>query len=64
MTALVMPMTLIGLHALSVDTPATTFTGRRCSRIARTRLSAPMTFVATASSGKYSQDGTCFSAAA
>ena len=63
-TALVMPMTLIGLHALSVEMPTTVSTRELAAIVARTSSSAPMTFVRTASTGKYSQVGTCFSAAA
>ena len=62
--ALVMPITLTGLQALSVEMPTTVSTGRRCSRMARTMFSGPPMFVCTASKGKYSQVGTCFSAAA
>ncbi len=63
-SALVIPITLTGLHALSVEIPTTVSTGRRRSRIARTMFSAPITFVRTASTGWYSQVGTCFIAAA
>ena len=62
--AFVMPMTLTGLHALSVETPTTVSTGRSSSRMARTMFSAPSMLVRTASYGKYSQVGTCLSAAA
>ena len=62
--AFVMPMTLTGLHALSVLMPTTVSTGSRPSLIARTTLTAPTQLVRTACSGKYSQTGTCFSAAA
>ena len=62
--ALVMPMTLVGLHALSVEI-ATTVSIFSCnSLIARTMFSAPSMFVRTASYGKYSHAGTCLSAAA
>ncbi len=59
-----MPMTLTGLHALSVEMPTTVSTGSCCSLIARTMFCAPITLVRTASNGKYSQVGTCFIAAA
>ena len=62
-SAFVMPITLIGLHALSVETPTSVWV-RFERRAARTRFWAPITFVATACSGKYSQVGTCFIAAA
>src|SRR5438876_9085738 len=62
--AFVIPMTFIGLHALSVETATAVSTVDSSLRMARTTLEAPMTFVLTASSGAYSQDGTCFSAAA
>ena len=62
--AFVMPMTLTGLHALSVEMPITVC-GRLDSRIARRpRCRAPVMLVATACAGKYSQVGTCFIAAA
>ncbi len=62
--ALVIPITLTGLQALSVEMPTTVSTGSRCSRIARTMFSGPPMLVRTASNGKYSQVGTCLSAAA
>ncbi len=62
--ALVIPITLTGLQALSVETPTTVSTGRSCSWMARTMFSGPAMLVITASNGKYSQVGTCFSAAA
>ena len=62
--ALVMPMALTGRQALSVDTPTTVSTGRSFSLTARMMLAAPSTLVRVASSGKYSQDGTCLRAAA
>ena len=58
-----MPITLMGLQALSVET-ARTVCVRSDRRAARTTFSAPSTFVATAWLGKYSQVGTCFIAAA
>ena len=61
---LVMPITLTGLHALSVEMPITVCTGYWFSWIARTMFAAPMQLVRIACSGKYSQVGTCFSAAA
>ena len=61
--AFVMPITLIGLQALSVEMP-TTVCARSERRAARTTFSAPSTFVATAWLGKYSHVGTCFIAAA
>ena len=62
--ALVMPITFTGLHALSVDIPTTVPTGRPSSWIERTMFSGPSMLVRTASKGKYSHVGTCFSAAA
>ena len=59
-----MPMTLMGLQALSVEMPITASTRELAAMVARTSASAPMTFVRTASTGKYSHVGTCFSAAA
>ena len=59
-----MPMTLIGLHALSVEMPMTASTRPSAATTARTSASAPRTLVLIASVGKYSQVGTCFSAAA
>ncbi len=58
-----MPITLIGLQALSVETPISVWV-RSERRTARARFAAPSTFVAVASAGKYSQVGTCFIAAA
>ena len=43
--ALVMPITLTGLQALSVEMPTTVSTGSSCSRIARTMFSGPAMFV-------------------
>ena len=62
-SALVIPITLTGLHALSVETPTTTST-LPASRTARARFAAPPVLVRNASWGKYSQVGTCLSAAA
>ena len=50
--ALVMPIALTGLHALSVETPTTVSIGRRCSWMARTMFSGPSMLVCTASYGK------------
>ena len=59
-----MPITLTGLHALSVETPTTVSTASR-ARGSPARCSARRsTFVMTASNGWYSQVGTCFIAAA
>ena len=63
-SAFVIPITLTGLQALSVEMPTTASTWRALVRTARTSASAPSTLVRTASMGKYSQVGTCFSAAA
>ena len=57
-----MPMAEVGYTALSVD-KQTTF----CTRFwmaASSRFSLPLMLVFTASMGKFSQDGTCFIAAA
>ena len=59
-----MPITLVGLQALSVEIATTVSILRRNSLITRTIFSAPSMFVRTASYGKYSQAGTCFRAAA
>ncbi len=48
-TAFVIPITLTGLHALSVETPTTVSTLSPASRIARIMFSAPMMLVCTAS---------------
>ena len=61
--AFVIPMTLIGRHALSVDTTASAVTCA-LTLTARTTFAAPPIFVATAWLGKYSHVGTCFIAAA
>ena len=62
MRALVMPIALTGWTALSVLRNTTAETPLRSH--ASTTLALPRTFVCTASSGKNSHDGTCFSAAA
>ena len=63
--ALVMPITLTGLQALSVEIADHGLDAAgSCSRMARTMFSGPPMLVCTASKGKYSQVGTCFSAAA
>ena len=46
--AFVMPITLTGLHALSVEMPTTVSTGRLCSSMARTMFSGPRMLVCTA----------------
>ena len=58
------PIMFTGFEALSVETPTTVSTAWPCSRIARTTFTGPMQFVRRAWSGKYSQVGTCFIAAA
>ena len=60
--ALVMPIALIGYAALSVDRQITHLTPASIAAVST--LSVPITLVCTASIGKNSQDGTCFSAAA
>ena len=63
-SAFVMPITLTGLQALSVEIASATSTSAPGERIARTTLLAPRTFVFTASMGSYSHEGTCLRAAA
>ena len=60
--ALLMPIALMGYTALSVLKQTTDCTPAWSA--ARTTFSLPMTFVLTASMGKNSHEGTCFSAAA
>ena len=62
--AFVMPITLTGLHALSVEIAIANSTSVPVIAMARVTFDAPKTFVITASRGAYSHDGTCFSAAA
>ena len=60
--ALVIPIAFIGYAALSVERQMTHSTPASIAAVST--LSVPMTFVRTASIGKNSQEGTCFSAAA
>ena len=62
--ALVMPITFTGLQALSVLIPTTVSTAYPFSIIALTMFTAPIQLDKIAWSGKYSQTGTCFKAAA
>ena len=61
--AFVMPMTLTGLHALSVEMPTTVSTDGSI-RGRRGRCSPRPDVGAHRLAGKYSQVGTCFIAAA
>ena len=62
MSAFDMPIALIGYAALSVERTTTRETP--CAMALSITLFVPNTFVFTASMGKNSQLGTCFSAAA
>ncbi len=63
-TAFVIPMTLIGLHALSVEIAMSVCDALVPRAQRRPGCARPWTFVATACEGKYSHVGTCFIAAA
>ena len=62
--ALVMPIVLTGLHALSVETPTTVSIGSAMLLDGADDVLGASMLVRTASYGKYSQVGTCLSAAA